>query len=248
MIVIYRISNNSNKKPKLENATKEACFVNFCNYVLTEQDFLIVLADNVDTTLGSFLDSNLPKNCRLFQVSTGSNGASFKLQIELACKLPSNETVFLHEDDYLYREGRPNTDGAKFCNLLVMEGLAKADYISLYDHPDKYLPPSSNGNPLITESGVENTGVFLTSSSHWKYTNSTTCTFAAKVGTVLQDRDVWLKWANGPNDFQAFLELRSKGRFLATPIPGYATHADLGSLSPLFDWSSIRSSSSANTA
>jgi len=235
MIVIYRISSNSNKKPRLSNATKEGCLNNFLQYVLTEQDFLIVIADNVDTTLSSFLNSNLPANSKVFYVNTGSGAASFKMQIELARKLPTTESVFFHEDDFLYRSGSHDTTNFKFCNSLIKEGLSKADYVTLYDHPDKYISPEFGGNPFITKGGVENTGVFITSLSHWKYTNSTTNTFAAKVETIIDDFDVWSKkW-----DFQAFLELRSRGRTVATPIPGYSTHAEIGFLSPLFDWSKL---------
>jgi hypothetical protein len=238
MIIIYRISSNSNKKTRLVNARKEACFENFCDHMLTVDDFLILIADNVDSALSEYLTNNLPANCKMFSIQSGSNGASFRLQIELACNLASDETVFFHEDDYLYRDIKW-TNGQKFCNLLIKEGLARANYVSLYDHPDKYRPPSNGGNPFITEHGVENTGVFLTSLSHWKYTNSTTCTFATKVSTVQEDRDVWLKWANGPSDFQAFLELRSRGRTVATSIPGYSTHTEIGFLSPLFDWNEV---------
>jgi hypothetical protein len=54
-----------------------------------------------------------------------------------------------------------------------------ASFVALYDHPDKYLDPSKGGNPYC-EGGAEDTRVYLTTSCHWKITNSTTMTFAAK--------------------------------------------------------------------
>jgi outer membrane scaffolding protein for murein synthesis (MipA/OmpV family) len=62
-----------------------------------------------------------------------------------------------------------------------------ASFVSLYDHPDKYLPPSQGGNPYC-EGGAEDTRVYLTKSTHWKITNSTTMTFAATVSTLKKNR------------------------------------------------------------
>jgi hypothetical protein len=100
---IYRISNNSYKKDRLPNASKEYCFLNFLNNLYTPSDKLYVIADNVNLELSSFLKENLPDGGHIFQVSTGSNGASFRLQIDLVNQIPEDEVVFLHEDDYLYK-------------------------------------------------------------------------------------------------------------------------------------------------
>ena len=99
-----------------------------------------------------------------------------------------------------------------------------AHYVSFYDHPDKYLSPKTGGNKFITEQGVENTGIFCTKNSHWKYTNSTTCTFATTAGVIKKDQKLWKLFCSGnhPNDFQSFLALGSRGRTLATSLPGRA--------------------------
>lgn len=241
MKFLYRISNNSYQKRKLENASKEACFLNFLENLPIRTDTIYVIADNVNDDLKSFLQSNMPKNGHLIEVNTGSNGASFRLQLSLVSQIPDNEIVFLHEDDYLYKHHLGDTQDSKLNNLLVREGLERSDYVSLYDHPDKYLPPQDGGNPLISKEGVEYTGIFLTNHSHWKYTNSTTLTFAAKKETLLSDKSIWLKHCSGahPNDFDAFLELGSIGRRLATTIPGNASNTELPWLSPLYEWESI---------
>ena len=241
MKFLYRISNNSYNKSKLANASKEACFINFIKNLLLPSDTLYVIADNVNEELRNFLKSNLPINGHLIEANTGSNGACFRLQLSLADQIPDNEIVFLHEDDYLYRPHAVDTEDFKLNNLLIREGLERSDYVSLYDHPDKYLSPREGGNPLISIEGVEYTGIFLTAHSHWKYTNSTTLTFAAKKETLIEDRVTWLKHCSGrhPNDFDAFLELGKQGRRLATCIPGNASNTEPPWLTPLYNWEKI---------
>jgi hypothetical protein len=237
MYFLYRISNNSYRKDRLPNGTKENCFRNFLSGLLAPEDTLIVVADNVNQDLNQFLEEHLPSNGKLLRVSAGSNAASFKLQLELAKEIPQDEIVFLHEDDYLYQTTPDPLAARQLNNRLVHEGLERADYVSLYDHPDKYMPPSQGGNPLVSKEGVEVTGIFLTHSSHWKYTNSTTLTFAARASTLVADTPLWNKLA--PADFKAFMKLRRRGRKLATPIPGRSTHAETQWQTPLYDWASL---------
>ena len=112
-----------------------------------------------------------------------------------------------------------------------------ADYVTLYDHPDKYI----NGiNPHVTDGGEE-TKVFLTDSCHWKFTNSTTMTFATTVKTLKDDIEIIRKWTLGthPNDFEMFIELRNKGKSLVSPLPGYSTHGETAFLTPLINWEKV---------
>jgi hypothetical protein len=241
MRFIYRISNNSYKKDRLHHASKEYCFLNFLKNLYTPSDKLYVLADSVNDDLNHFLKKNLPEGGHIFNVNTGSNGASFRLQMSLVNQIPLDEVVFLHEDDYLYKPLNVDNETNKFNRTLIIEGLQKADYVTLYDHPDKYIPPSLGGNPKINENGVEQTGIFLTKNSHWKYTNSTTLTFAAYAKTLIEDMPVWSPYISGahPHDFQAFLSLGKRGRKIASPIPGRSTHCDPHNLCPLTNWESI---------
>lgn len=241
MKFLYRISNNSYNKSKLKNASKEACFVNFLQNLPLPTDTVYIIADNINTELRQFLKANTPKNGHLIEVNTGSNGASFRLQLSLVDQIPDKEIIFFHEDDYLYKSHALDSDDFKLNNLLIQEGLSRADYVSLYDHPDKYLPPKDGGNPLTSTEGVEYTGIFLTKHSHWKYSNSTTLTFAARKETLFKDKPIWLKHCSGshPNDFQAFLELGKIGKRLAISIPGNASNTEPPWLSPLYDWEKV---------
>jgi hypothetical protein len=118
-----------------------------------------------------------------------------------------------------------------------MKQLAPA-FVSLYDHPDKYMDPSIGGNPYC-EGGAEDTRVYLTNSCHWKITNSTTMTFAATVDTLKRIEPTLRKWTNTPHphDFEMFIELREQNELLITPIPGYSTHGETQWLAPTIDWS-----------
>ena len=138
------------------------------------------------------------------------------------------------ENDYLHRPGSEN---------ILVEGIdLGAEYLSLYDHPDKYIPASRGGNPQIDDDGGEYTKLFLSKSCHWKITNSTTMTFASTVRVLKEDEEVLRKWTNRghyPDDYKMFLELREKNRILVTSVPGYSTHGETAWLSPLTDWSKI---------
>jgi hypothetical protein len=241
MQFLYRISNNSYNKNRLPHATKEHCFFNFLANLFTPEDFLHVIADNVNDELHGFLSEHIPVNGKILRVVSGSNAASFRLLLEMVPQLPRNEVVFLHEDDYLYIPDANDTDQTKLNNVIVREGLTKADYVSLYDHPDKYLPPTRGGNPFVTDQGIERTAVFLTQHCHWKYTNSTTLTFAVRVERLIADSPIWSRHVGGahPNDFYAFCELLRLGRRIATPIPGRATHSEVRWLTPLTDWTLV---------
>lgn len=242
MIIIYRISDQSYQVPRLPNATKEHCFINFLNnFLINDIDSLYILADSVGDSLFEFLKSNSPAHTKLFKVESGSNGACFRLQLRIAAEVPDGEIIFFHEDDYLYRPNKLDSQHFKFNNFLIGEGLKRAHYVSLYDHPDKYLLPGLGGESRVSFLGAEMTEIFLTTGSHWKYTDSTTLTFGVYSQTLRQDLAVWHTYAAGdhPDDFQAFLTLRKLGRKIATPIPGLATHADPVFCSPFTDWSKV---------
>jgi hypothetical protein len=236
MQVLYRVSSNSYKKEKLTYASKEYCLNNFIDNVLDSTDKMTIIADCVNEELRDFIDRCSTKNIEIMHKVLGSNGASFRFQIDLASTLPDDEIVLFQEDDYLYKPANwPYKINTSY-NDLITEALEFADYISFYDHPDKYLPPKLGGNKFISDMGVENTGVFRTKTSHWKYTNSTTCTFATTAKVIKHDKNTWKTFCpeSHPYDFQSFLALGIRGRTLATSIPGKSTHAEKHFLSPFF--------------
>jgi hypothetical protein len=231
MKIIYRISDAGYKKEKPEYINNENCLKNFCNVFFDYIYDIMILADNCsDDTLTMIKKYIDPINIR--KVSVGHGAGTFNLALDEALRWDDNETIYFVENDYLHK---PNSQ------KIIEEGLnLGAAFVSLYDHPDKYLPPNQGGNPYC-EGGAEDTRVYLTKSTHWKVTNSTTMTFAAKVSTLKHTEPILRKYTQGsyPEDFKMFLELRDQGELLTTPIPSYATHGETKWLSPLTDWSKI---------
>lgn len=227
MKIYYRISDGSYKKNRLPHATKKGCLENFLKHFPKEE--IIIYADNVKDDTYSWLSTY---ECELVRSNGGSSAGGFRIVMEAALQLPAEETVYFMEDDYLHL-----TDSRK----ILLEGLTRAHYITLYDHPDKYIPAEHGGNPLIDLDAAEETKVFRTNSRHWKLTNSTTMTFATTVQTLMEDQEVWKKFTAGtyPHDFNCFIELRNMGRTLASPIPTLSTHCEVEWVAPFINWTTI---------
>ena len=232
MKIIYRISDAGYNKVKPAYIDNEACLKNFCNVFFNHISDILVLADNCSeqtlTMIGRYID---PIN--IHKVSVGHGAGTFNLALDMALKWDGNEIVYFVENDYLHKQNSAN---------VIREGFGLgATFVSLYDHPDKYLDPANGGNPFC-EGGGEETRLYLTDSCHWKITNSTTMTFAAEVSTLKRTEPILRKYTNQghyPDDFKMFLELRENNEPLVTPVPGYATHGETAWLSPLTDWSNI---------
>jgi hypothetical protein len=231
MKIIYRISDAGYNKVKPDYIDNEKCLQNFCNVFYDHIYDIHIIADNCSEPTMDMINRYIdPANIE--KVSIGHGAGTFNLALDKALKLKDDEIVYFIENDYLHKPGSPN---------ILKEGLSLgASFVSLYDHPDKYLDPSRGGNPYC-EGGAEDTRVYLTNSCHWKITNSTTMTLASKVSTLKQTEDILRKHTSGthPNDFHMFLELRENNHLLITPIPGYATHGETAWLSPLTDWNQI---------
>jgi hypothetical protein len=229
MKVIYRISDTGYNKVKPDYINNENCLKNAIE-VFKEANWNII-ADNISSETNDMIQKYKSQD-HINHVSVGHGAGTFNLALDKALQFPDNEIIYFIENDYIH----------KFESQKILEegfGLG-ASFVALYDHPDKYLSPSKGGNPYC-EGGGEDTRVYLTDSCHWKITNSTTMTFAAKVSTLKRVEPILRKHTSGthPNDFQMFLELRQQGELLITPIPGYATHGETAWLSPLTEWSKI---------
>lgn len=231
MKIIYRIADVGYNKVKPSYITNENCLRNAIQ-VFGKEDFYVI-ADNVSSaTQEMILNYVYPDNIKY--VSVGHGAGTFNLALDFALEQEDDEIIYFLENDYLHK---PES------STVLLEGInLGADYVSLYDHPDKYIPANRGGNNFVDEDGGETTKVYLSKSCHWKLANSTTMTFAGKVKALKRDEPVLRKWTNlggYPKDFDMFLELRERGVSLMTPIPGYSTHGETAWLSPLTDWSTI---------
>lgn len=236
LTVIYRLSDNGYAKEKFAYATKFHCLNNFCKHF--SRDTIHLMVD--DTNLKNETMDTVAKMHQLDEFASltihsgGSSAASWRNGVTKldSLNLSDSDYVYFVEDDYIHRQ-----DSMK----VLLEGLARADYVSLYDHADKYIPASKGGNKYIDDDGTEETRVGLTESCHWKLTNSTTMTLATSVQVLKEDRKIWDMGTGGtyPQDFNMFIQLRQQGRSLITPIPGYSTHCEPKWASPLIDWSKV---------
>lgn len=230
MIIFYRLSDVGYKKTKHYFINNKNCLENFLkNFLNNKIENIVVLADNISNDTYDMIKNIVPENI-MVQCHLGSSASTFNRVLDLALnQKDDDEIIYFVENDYIHK---------KNSKTILEEGFdIGADYVSLYDHPDKYLDSHKGGNPFI-EDGGEVTKVFLSKSCHWKLTNSTTMTFASKLKTLREDEPILRKWTVGsyPEDFRMFLELRDKGRTLITPLPSYSTHGDLPWLAPLVNW------------
>jgi hypothetical protein len=253
--VYYRISDKGRPKEKLPKGDKFSCLVNAIKEFGREN--IIVIADNCIPETIEFIK----KNSLQFEETSLGNSASFLYMVKMILqKHKPEDIVYLLEDDYLHRPGSRN---------IILEGLDIADYVSLYDHPDKYWL-SSNGGNSFNYKKLYPTRLYLTKNTHWREINSTTMTFACKVQTLKTDFVIWEKntKTNIPDDFYAFLEITQKSfsnvilffllrrkriffilfknwifhkkvKRLISPVPALATHTELTTLAPVINWNTI---------
>jgi hypothetical protein len=224
MHVIYRISEIGYLKDKPNYINNKNCFENALQ-IFNKANWYVI-ADNVSDETKEYLNSKVET---VKYVSVGHGAGTFNLALDVALNLSSSEIVYFLENDYLHKPG---------ADKVLEDGVNLGfDYVTAYDHPDKYLNPFEGGNPFCS-GRAEDTRVYLGQYCHFKLTNSTTMTFASSVKTLKEDENVLRKWTKDthPYDFQMFMELKQVGRRLASSIPGYSTHGETEFLSPLTDW------------
>ena len=235
--IYYRVSSRGNplgrtelSNTELSGITRQDCFNNLIKIFGTEN--LVVVADNADDDVIAFLVS---QGIRNIDRTYFGNTLSFRYIVDRAItELQDDDIAYFVEDDYVH-----DYDAEK----IIREGLEISDYLSLYDSRDKYKDSDKGGyNPFISGGG-EDTKVMITESCHWKITNATTMTFAAKIKTLKEDYNVITKYCpNGaphPMDFLMFRELiTQKNRILINCMPGKSAHIGL-EMSPFVPWISL---------
>lgn len=229
MKIIYRISDAGYSKVKPEYINNEACLLNALDTFSTEYHDWLIIADNVSEATKNMIEKYA---LNIKYVSVGHGAGTFNLALDEALGYDDETIIYFIENDYLHK---PNSD------KIIIEGLQLgAPFVTLYDHPDKYMDPRLGGNPYC-EGGAEDTRVYLSESCHWKLTNATTMTFASTVKTLKRTEPTLRKWTQGsyPEDFKMFLDLRDQNELLISSIPGYSTHGETAWLTPLTDWSKI---------
>lgn len=163
------------------------------------------------------------------------NSPSYREVLKLALRLPPDAVVYLAEDDYLYTEhALDKLRGA-------LTELPHADYVSLFDHLDRYTRSDDvrGGRSRI----------YVAAGHHWRTVDSTCLTFGARVGRL--KRDAWIHQLctlpRTPRDRVIWRLTQGRGLFalkfpkrtLIGPVPSLATHMDPHGLAPNIDWQRV---------
>lgn len=221
--VYYRTcyySEVSAHKERPSGFSHRQCFENFCQTFNPKKGKVTILLDVARK--GS--SPHFVYDQTVFPVVEfvgGTETASFLFQLERAKedRHPPGRVLYFLEDDYLHKEGWID---------LLHEGmrLPDADYITLYDHADKYDKAVYPSLPV---------DLLLSPSSHWRSTPSTTNTFACHAKTLQEDFAIHQEYSLGrkiTEDAKKFAALSLKGRKLFSPIPGWSTHCEPQFASP----------------
>lgn len=161
----------------------------------------------------------------LYEIEAGSDFKSF----QQTCKIIKNDQsvmigdlVYFLENDYMHVDGWLDKVRSLF---MTYRGL---DYVSLYDHNDKYFLPMYDN--LITK-------VFTAPTHHWRSTPSTCGSFIMSKERFIQDYDI-LSTMEGDHNKWLWLN-EHRDRTVITPIPGLSTHCMSNLLSPTINWEKI---------
>jgi hypothetical protein len=184
LYIYYRISDKGQPKDKLPNADKWKCLTNAVSEFRDEH--FHVIADNCEPETVKIIRKICEDSGVAYTIEETAlgNAASFIYMVDkIVLNHNLSDAVYLLEDDYIHRSGSKK---------ILLEGINIADYVTLYDHPDKYFIESEGGNPFNYKQ-LQKTRIYLTESTHWREINSTTMTFACLVQTLRDDYHIWKK-------------------------------------------------------
>ena len=232
--VFYRSTGGDNRKDRPPYYSKMLCLRSFLQAIERVRDRVAITFVN---------DGPMPDDRLAIMQAWGrivsfpglGNSPSYRKTLELAVALPPGGLVYFAEDDYLYRADA-------FEKLLAaFEQLPGIDYVTLFDHNDRYIRHDDSRRGYSR--------VYLAGGTHWRTVESTCMTFGARVarlkadawihrvGTLPKtprDRPIW-RLTQG----QKWYFWKFPKRTLISPMPSMATHMDPGGLAPNVDWEAV---------
>ena len=131
-----------------------------------------------------------------------------------------NDIIYLVEDDYMHMPG--------WTTVLqnVYDMYDSINYVSLYDHPDKYTPRYQGLQSQIIVSNY----------CHWRTVPSSCGTFAGRVKTFKEDLDIHM---GSLGDHNKFTLLAERNRNIISAMPAFATHCVNPWTSTFRDWANV---------
>jgi hypothetical protein len=216
-------------KTRPEWFTHEACFRNLLTTIRSDPmgsrvRLTVVYDGQVDDFMDDFVsryyaNESLGIGVQFIRGGSDRNSGLITLAMAHQAELPPHDLVYFLENDYLHQPGWVS----KVFELY--DSGFKFDYVSLYDHRDKYM------YAMYAELQSK---IVHTKTHHWRTAPSSCGSFMFEKSVLNLDYDVL---ALGIPDFYFFSKLiAERGRILLTPIPGLATHCMEGYLSPTVNW------------
>jgi hypothetical protein len=220
----YNISGKGNKaRPHWFDYEK--CFINLLNSIKNEpQVTLNIVMDGKieDNWISKYREHYVPSETKGGNVESITKNVYRTAYSSLASP---DDLIYILENDYLHRSNWVEEVRTLFNTY---EGI---EYISLYDHADKYFEPMYEN--LLSK-------LVVTGTSHWRTTPSTCGSYITTFKIFQQDYLDHTGVTVPIGDHHKWLYLnKTKGRAILTPIPGLSTHCMEGLLSPTLDWSKL---------
>lgn len=219
-------SSNSIGKSRPEWFSRKKCWDNLLTTIDKDTDVTVMFDGEPNEEHFLYNDT---RNYTLIKKHGGNDGQSFLNLVEYVYEQNIDDDTILYfvEDDYYHKPGWTS---------IMREGFEYigVDYITLYDHADKYFLPMYNDlqSKIIT-----------TPSIHWRTIPSTTNTYAMLAKTFKKHYNTHVEYCDlekgYTRDHDKFMKLWEIGSNLISCIPGYSTHCETEYLSPCIDWSKI---------
>jgi len=221
--IYYRhASNNNLNHSRPLWFSYEKCFQNLLKTVEGYENISLTLA--LDGNIDDDFTKNYQDKFTLFSTNHKSSLLSYRdlLSYVKDQKMENNDLIYFLENDYLH------VDHWVDKIIELYSTFSNLDYISLYDHNDKYFLPMYD--ELVSK-------IITTETHHWRTTPSTCGSFIINRKIFEEDYDIW---STTIGDHNTFLYLNEhKNRFVFTPIPGLSTHCMNGLMSPTINWQQI---------
>ena len=136
--------------------------------------------------------------------------------------IEDNDIIYIAENDYAF------VPGWSYKLQELFDVFDELDYVTLYDHNDKYNP---NVYPNLS------TYLFVTKNHHWRTVPNTTGSIIFTKRILDEDFDIH---TSNPSDFRRFEFLRNnRQRNILSPVPSLATHCEIEYLAPVVNWELI---------
>lgn len=238
--VVYRAAPVGNKRPRPPGFSKWSCLLSF----------LRAAEACPSVNLQFVCDGPVPEAVGRVMAAFGSverlggvgNSRSYRHVVARMAKLDGDagDVGYLCEDDYLHLPE----------SLRVLDGVAAhlslGTYVTLYDHPDRYL----------REDDLRTFGrsAELWNGRYWTAVESTAMTFGASLATIHADRfllDLAARFTHYPHDRAMWRTIQGLGvrrpvgwvrrprRRLLSSLPGLATHMEIDGPSAGTHWPAV---------